>query len=118
MGDDDGLIAKGMMTAARPGGWVVLTTFSGYFEARHPREGAVFDVDRGVVYEESSVRTPDGADRTIDLWTSVYTPRELRLLAIGVGLIPVHVWSVEAGNYARNVPTADEPELMLVARKP
>ncbi len=54
----------------------------------------------------------------MDLWTSVYTPRELRLLAIGVGLIPEEVWSVEPGGYAQRKPDLEHPELMVVARKP
>nr|MBA3348963.1 hypothetical protein [Actinomycetota bacterium] len=47
----------------------------------------------------------------------VYTPRELRLLALGVGLIPDAVWAVEAGGYARRAPDLDHPELMLLAHR-
>ena len=118
MGDDDGVIAKGMTTAARSGGWVVVSTFNGYFEAHTPRAGVTLDIDSGVVHEETVVRTEGAGEKVVDLWTSVYTPRELRLLSIGVGLVPVHVWSVEAGNYKRLPPNMDEPELMLIARKP
>jgi hypothetical protein len=52
------------------------------------------------------------------MWTGVYTPRELKLLSIGVGLIPEAVWSVEPGHFARNDPDLDHPELMLVAVRP
>ena len=45
-------------------------------------------------------------------------PRELRLLAIGVGLIPEKIWSVEPGAYARNKPDVDHPEFLMVATKP
>jgi hypothetical protein len=40
------------------------------------------------------------------------------LLAIGVGLIPDEVWSVEPGNYGKRKPDLEHPELMLVAHKP
>jgi SAM-dependent methyltransferase len=118
MGSDDSLVLKRMTEALRPGGVVVLTAFSALFEAGMNREDAVFDADAGVVYEKMRVKDESGADREVDAWTSVYTPRELRLLAIGVGLVPEHVWSVEPGNYARTKPNPDTPEFMLVARKP
>lgn len=118
MGDDDGKIAREMATALRPGGHLVLTAFNAYFEARHARPGATLDIDRGIVHETTSIKTHDSQDKTVDLWTGVYTPKELRLLSIGVGLVPVHVWSVEPGAYARRAPSLELPELMLVARKP
>lgn len=76
------------------------------------------DVDRGIVHEETTIKDESGAEHTVDLWTGVYTPRELRLLAIGCGLVPEQVWSVEPGDFARRKPDLDHPEFMLVARKP
>ncbi len=118
MGTDDGVVLRRMMEAAKPGGVVVLTAFSSYFEAAAARPEAEIDVDAGIVYERMSIKEPDGTEAQVDAWTSVYTPRELRLLALGVGLIPEHVWSVEPGNFARRPPDLDHPEFMLVARKP
>lgn len=118
MGGDDSLVLKRMMEALRPGGTLVLSAFSALFEARHPRPEAHFDVDAGVVHELSPIKDEQGNEEPMDMWTSVYTPRELRLLAIGVGLIPDEVWSVEPGNYAKRKPDLDHPELMLVAHKP
>lgn len=117
MGTDDALIMRRMAEAAKSGGRVVVTAFSALYEAANPR-GAHFDVDAGVVYEETSVHDESGAEHEADLWTGVYTPRELRLLAIGCGLVPEHVWSVEPGDFARRPPTLDRAEFMLVARKP
>jgi SAM-dependent methyltransferase len=118
MGPDDGLVLRRMMEATRSGGRVVLTAFSSLFEAAHPRDRATLDVDQGLVHEVTEVKDEAGATREVDLWTGVYTPRELRLLAIGVGLAPEHVWSVEPGDFARRAPVIDLPELMLVARRP
>lgn len=118
MGGDDGLVLRRIAEAAQSGGRVVLTAFSGYFEAGHPRPEATFDIDAGIVHEVTGIRDEAGAEEPMDLWTSVYTPRELRLLAIGVGLIPEHVWSVTPGDYARRGPDIEDPELLLVARKP
>ena len=118
MGQDDGLVLKRIAEATRSGGRVVLTAFSGYFEASHRRPDANFDIDSGTVHEISAIRDETGAEEPMDLWTGVYTPRELRLLSIGVGLLPEHVWSVAPGEYERRGPRLDDPELMLVARKP
>ena len=118
MGSDDGLVLRRIAEAARSGGRVVLTAFSGYFEASHRRPDATFDIDSGTVHEVSSIRDESGAEEPMDLWTGVYTPRELRLLSIGVGLVPEHVWSVSPGDYERRTPRVDDPELLLVARKP
>lgn len=118
MGGDDSLVLKRMMEALKPGGVLVMTAFSALFEARHPRPDADFDADAGVVHEVSPIKDEEGRERPMDLWTSVYTPRELRLLAIGVGLIPDHVWSVEPGDYAKRKPDLERPEFMLVAHKP
>lgn len=118
MGQDDSLVLRRMMEAARKGAPVVLTAFSALFEARHPRDGAHFDLDEGIVYENTTIKDEDGRDHPAELWTTVYTPRELRLLALGCGLVPEHVWGVEPGDFARRPADFDHPELMLVARKP
>lgn len=118
MGADDSLILRRMMEAARPGAPVVLTAFSALFEAANPRSGATLDADQGLVHEITEVRDEHGRSREVDLWTGVYTPRELRLMAIGVGLIPEHVWSVEPGDFSRRPPVTELPEFMLVARRP
>lgn len=118
MGGDDSLVLKRMAESLKPGGVLVLTAFSSLFEASNPRPEASLDVDAGVVHETAAVKDESGTEKNVDLWTGVYTPRELRLLSIGVGLVPEHVWSVEPGNFARRGPGIDMPEFMLVARKP
>jgi ubiquinone/menaquinone biosynthesis C-methylase UbiE len=118
MGNDDALVLRRMTESAKPGGRVVVTAFSALFEAAHARPDAHFDVDQGVVHEVSQIVTEGGTSDAVDLWTSVFTPRELRLLAIGCGLIPEHVWSVEPGDFQRRAPDLEHPEFLLVARKP
>lgn len=118
MGGDDSLVLRRMAEALKPGGRLALTAFSALFEASHPRAEATFDPDAGVVHERTTVKDEQEREKEVDLWTGVYTPRELRLLAIGVGLIPEHVWSVEPGDFARRPPDLDHPEFMLIARKP
>lgn len=118
MAGDDSTVLKRMAESVRRGGRVVLTAFSALFEASHPREGATFDANAGVVHEATTVKDEAGADHPVDLWTSVYTARELRLMALGVGLVPEAVWAVEPGDFAKRPPDLEHPELMLVARRP
>jgi SAM-dependent methyltransferase len=118
MGADDSLILRRMMEAAKPGGRVILSAFSAYFEAANPEGHRRFDADAGVVHEVTTIKDEAGADHEVEMWTSVYTPRELRLLALGVGLLPESVWSVAPGAYRRGRPDSEHPEFLLVARKP
>ena len=117
MGDDDPLVLRRMAEAAKAGGRVLVTVFSAYYSARHQAD-ADLDADMGVVHERATITSEAGEDKEVDLWTSVFTPRELRLLAIGVGLIPEAVYSVEPGAFAANEPNPETPEFLLVARKP
>jgi SAM-dependent methyltransferase len=118
MGGDDSLVLRRMAESLKPRGRVVMTAFSALFEAAHSREGATFDADAGVVHEHTTIKDESGEDHDVDLWTSVYTPRELRLLAIGVGLVPERIWAVEPGAYGRNKPDCEHPEFLMVATKP
>jgi SAM-dependent methyltransferase len=118
MGADDSLVLRRMMEAAKPGGAVIVTAFSAYFQAAHLGDGQTFDADAGIVHETTQIKDEGGADHEVEMWTSVYTPRELRLLALGVGLIPESVWAVAPGDYASRRPDSEHPEFLLVARKP
>jgi ubiquinone/menaquinone biosynthesis C-methylase UbiE len=117
MGDDDPLVLRRMSEAAKPGGIVLVTAFSAYHSVRY-QTVADLDADMGVVHERSTITSETGEDKEVDLWTSVFTPRELRLLAVGVGLIPEAIYSVEPGAFAANEPNPETPEFLLVARKP
>jgi SAM-dependent methyltransferase len=118
MGDDDSLVLRRMMEAARPGGKVIVTAFSAYFSVMNLIPEQSFDAARGIVYEVTKIKDEDGADHEVEMWTSVYTPRELRLLALGVGLLPESVWAVSPGAYGRARPDTNHEEFLLVANKP
>ncbi len=117
MGGDDSVVLRRMAEATKVNGKVILTAFNAYYSARHQTD-ANLDADMGVVHERAMVRSEEGAEKEVDLWTSVFTPRELRLMAIGVGLVPEAIYSVSPGAYARDEPSAETPEYLMVARKP
>jgi SAM-dependent methyltransferase len=117
--DADGAVLAGMARAVKPQtGQVAVSAFSAYFQVRWLDEANTFDAEAGVNHERTTVKDPRGADAEFDLWTTCFTPRELRLMAAAAGLRTTHLWSVTPGEYARRTPTIDTPEFLLVARRP
>jgi SAM-dependent methyltransferase len=116
--DPDEAVLSGMRAAVVPGGHVALSAFSAYFQVHHLRPEDDFDPARGVNHEDTVIRDEQGEQHPAQLWTSVYTPRELRQLAASVGLRVEAIWGVEPGDYARRAPDLDHAELLLVARRP
>jgi SAM-dependent methyltransferase len=114
---EDELVVSGIARALRPGGLLALSAFSAYFQVKYHTD-ATFDADLGLDHERTEVRNEAGEVREVDLWTTGWTPRELRQLARLCGLVPEAVWSVEPGRYEAARPTVETPELLLVARRP
>lgn len=118
VGEDDPPVLDGMARAARAGtGRVALTAFSAYFAVRYLEETDSFDAATGVNHERTTVRNEQGEEAEFDLWTSCFTPREMRLLCARSGLTVDDLWAVTPGAYGRNQPDLDHPEWLVVARK-
>jgi SAM-dependent methyltransferase len=116
--DPDLTVLMGMARALRPGGRVAFTAFSAYFQVRYLEDTDIFDADRGVNHERTVVLDEHGTPLETDLWTSCFTPRELRLLAAAAGLVVDGIHSVTPGRYARNPPDLEHPELLVLASRP
>lgn len=116
--DGDGAVLSGMARALRPGGALAVSAFSAYFQLRYLEGTDSFDAEAGVNHERTIVKDEAGAEAQVDLWTTCFTPRELRLMAASAGLEVRHLWSVTPGAYRRDPPSIDAPELLLVAAKP
>ena len=116
--DGDGAVLAGMARALHPGGVLAVSAFSAYFMLRHLEDHDTFDAEAGVNHERTVVKDEAGAETELDLWTTCFTPRELRLLAAGAGLEVRGLWSVTPGAYARHTPSTDSPEYLLVAARP
>lgn len=116
--DGDGAVLEGMARALRPGGALAISAFSAYFMLRFLEDRDTFDAAAGVNHERTIVKDEAGTDAEVDLWTTCFTPRELRLLAASAGLEVRTIWSVEPGAYRRQGPSIDTPELLLVASRP
>ena len=116
--DPDEQVLDSMRRAVRPGGLVALSAFSAYFQVRYLDPENDFDASTGVNRERTSLRDDRGEELEADLWTTCWTPRELRSLTASVRLTCEHIWSVTPGDYARRAPDLEHPEYLLIARRP
>jgi SAM-dependent methyltransferase len=114
-GENEAVLA-GIARALKPGGGMALSAFSSYFSVKY-HDAASFDAATGVSQERTEIRDEDGRAAEVDLWTSCYTPRELRLLCRQVGLEVTDVWSVEPGSYRRTPPSTESPEFLVIASR-
>ncbi|MEX1165217.1 MAG: class I SAM-dependent methyltransferase [Nitriliruptor sp.] len=117
----DPAVLAGLAAAVRPGGAVAVTLFSALFAARHLAPGDAFDPVHLVHHQVSEVHGPDHARQRFDLWTASYTVRDAVRLCGDAGLEVVGVRGVEPGAYGRRAGGEvgiDDPELLVVARRP
>jgi ubiquinone/menaquinone biosynthesis C-methylase UbiE len=112
--DDEGVLVQ-MAQSVKEGGRLAVSAFSAYFAVRHLEPGDTFDAAAGVNHERAEVRDPQGTSGTFDLWTTCFTPRELRLMAAAAGLRVTGLWAVRPGAYAASPPDLDHPEFLLTA---
>ena len=115
--DPDSAVLDRIVAAVRPGGGVALSAFSAYFQVRFLGEDDDFDVGAGVNRENTVLRDTNGVELASELWTSCFTPRELRLLADQAGLVVDEIRSVTPGDYAQRRLDLDHPEFLVVGRR-
>lgn len=114
----DSAVLGGIRAALRPGARCAVSAFSSYFQVRWLEPTDHFDAATGVNHERTELLDAEGAKATADLWTTCYTPRELRLLAERVGLAVDDIWSVTPGGYSTSPPGTESHEFLLVAHRP
>ncbi|HEY4377725.1 MAG TPA: class I SAM-dependent methyltransferase [Acidimicrobiales bacterium] len=113
--DPDGVVLDGIVRAVRPGGSIAVSAFSAYFQVQWlDADTMEFDAERGVNHERTTIKDEAGKDAETDLWTTCFTPRELRLMAKRAGLAVDHLWSVRPGEYGARRPDLDHEEFLLV----
>jgi SAM-dependent methyltransferase len=114
-GQDDEAALREMVAVVKEGGRLAVSAVSAYFVVRDLEPGETFDVGTAVHHERAEVRDPEGRPETFDLWTTCFTPRELRLMAAAAGLKVTGLWSVRPGRYQARSPDLDHPEFLLTA---
>lgn len=113
---ENSAVLAGIASALKPGGMLALSAFSSYYSVKY-HETASFDAATGVSHERTEVLNDAGAAVEVDLWTTCFTPRELRLMCEQADLQVVDIWSVEPGAYTRTPPTTETPEFLVIARR-
>lgn len=115
--DPDFPVLSGMVRALRPGGRVAFSAFSAYFQVRFLEDQDSFNADTGVNHETTSIKSQGGQDQEVDLWTSCFTPRELRFMVRAAGLSQPQIYGVTPGVYGTSPPDLDKPEFLVIATK-
>ncbi|HEX4491034.1 MAG TPA: class I SAM-dependent methyltransferase [Acidimicrobiia bacterium] len=116
-GREDVDLLRRFARALKPGGRLALTAFHVAFAVRFLEDTERFDPATGVNHERATLRDQHGHEQAFDLWTTCFTPRELRLMATAAGLTVDHVSGVAPGRYGDNPPTLEDPEILLVASR-
>ncbi len=114
----DTSVLRGIRAALAPGGRVAVSAFSSYFQVRWLEDHDAFDAASAVNHEHTEIRDSSGVTVPAELWTTCYTPRELRMLAERCDLQVEDIWSVTPGAYGRAAPSAETPEFLLLASRP
>ena len=109
-------VLTGIEAAVKPGGMIALSAFSSYFAVKY-HETATFDAATSITHERTEIRNEAGEASEVDLWTTCFTPRELRLMCEQAALDVVDIWSVEPGAYQRTPPSTETPEFLVIARR-
>lgn len=112
----DSSVLDGARRALRPGGRIAVSAFSSYFQVRYLEDQDRFDAASAVNHETTELIDGDGVKIGSELWTTCYTPRELRMLAERCGFTVDNIYSVVPGGYARDEPNIDTYEFLLIAR--
>jgi hypothetical protein len=115
--DPDEVILERIVAAAKPGGGVAMSAFSAYFQVRFLEDHDDFDAGSGVNQERTVLRGVDGSEVAADLWTTCFTPRELRLLCDRAGLEVIGIRSVRPGDYSDRAPDLEHPEFLVLGRR-
>ncbi len=116
-GPDEAKTLAGLALCLKPSGRLALSAFNPYFVVRHLEPGESFDAGTGVNHELATLRDDNGIERAFDLWTTCFTPRELRMLAEAAGLRVDAISAVTPGDYAARAPSVDHPEHLLLATR-
>lgn len=115
--EGDGEVLRGMARAIQPGhGRVAFTAFNAYFLVRHLEDQDSFDPETGINTEQTTLTDEHGHTTPATLYTTCFTPRELRLLAHQAGLRTTGIYSTAPGAYSTTArPNLDSPELLVTA---
>ena len=110
-------ILTGIQAALRPGARFVLTVMNALNMVRRLDSTATFDFQTATVMSVEQITNPDKQTRSVEMYPTAFTYRELKWLLEAVGFQVEAVYGCTVGHFQRLPPTLDDIELMLIARK-
>lgn len=113
----DSAVLVGMREALAVGGRFAVSAFSSYFQVRWLEDQDTFDAATAVNHERTELLDSERVRAEADLWTTCYTPRELRLLAERAGMEVDDVCSVTPGGYRRARPSVESHEFLVLGHR-
>ncbi|MEX2588387.1 MAG: class I SAM-dependent methyltransferase [Actinomycetota bacterium] len=118
LGLDDLLILRSMTRALKPGGHLAVGAPNLFYVLNHMQQADELDPVSMILTKTLKAVPGVCGERDLTMYNSCYTPRELGWIANGAGADPQFVSGVTPGDYRGQPPTAEHPELLLLARKP
>lgn len=117
-GSDDGNLAilRGVAAALKPGSPFVLTAINAYSVVRQGPPS--FDVYTCTSCDAATISNTAGESREVQIYTSAFTFRELRLMLGMAGLDVEAAYGCEAGRFEAKTLTVQDTEIMMIARRP
>lgn len=114
--DDEAHVAmlRSVRQCLKPGAPFLLSAMS-VFTMCHD---SAFDLTTNVMTDTHVVKSPTGEARTFPLATRAFAPREVVQMARAAGFDVEHVWGGVTGDYQRRALRADDPEMLVLMRKP
>jgi SAM-dependent methyltransferase len=114
----DSAVLSGVRNALTAGGRFAVSAFSSYFQVRYLEDQDTFSAATAVNHEHTELKNSAGETSPAELWTTCYTPRELRLLVERNGLRCDEIHSVTPGEYGPNPPSTESPEFLVLGTRP
>ncbi len=110
-------VLDGIRAALRPGGRCAVTAFHSAFQLRWLEDTDRYDPATGENLERTEIRDPAGRSRSVELSTTCYSARELRLLGERAGLRVDAIGSADPASRFARTPGLDDPQLIMLARR-
>lgn len=98
----------------KPGAPFLLSAMSVFGMAHDP----AFDPRTNVMVDTHSVQNPKGRARSFTLATRAFAPREVLAMGERAGFRVEALWGGVTGAYERRALTVDDPEMLVLFRKP
>lgn len=115
--EDHRRILAGIYRALKPGGRFVLNALNALNIARNVTPQSVFDAYTATEMHKETITSPQGESKEVEMYTTAFTYRELKLLLEEAGFIVEAGYGCHAGKFEARPLTVNDYEIMMVAHR-